>query len=870
MLAPVDQASFAELVARFNAQLDRWNEFGGSGMTSAGALALAEALPAEINAADTQLLGIVTDAGTGLRTLKRFTADLATGTGGGVTIPDPGRIAITGLRTAGNLSQRLASVTPAGMIYRANPAADRIVDIDAGTTYQAFLGVGAALTESACYELMTQMTLAQRTSILTEWLVTNGGSLARVCVGPSDFCVDAIAVRAGTGNFHTYDDSGSTDGSGFDFSPALIYVIPILQLVRSIKPTVEFIGSFWTPPVQYKSPGATLTTGTMNEATVNLTAYATNYIVKALQAFKTNGAALDYICLQNEPGRAGLGNDVSNPFPACEYTVPGYVALFGITGAAIAAATSPTVETQLLAGDDSVSTAYVSAVFADDTAAAYAAGSTVHGYNESLYNFPNHLGGGAGLPWIMSEISSYTDDAPLDASNFLSGIVTPSFRSGAAGVLVWNAFLDPAGQPGIASDVPSMIVVAGSGAVTRSIDYYVMAHYGRTLKRGALRIDSTTFAASTEYASTGSDIETVAWKNPDGTLVVFVWNGSTSPKLVYLRDVLGGGVGTSVTIPARTFDTYTFRNSPAANKPDAPRIAATFNSGVASVTLKGKPPCDNGAAITGYDIYIGAQGGTTGTRKAANVALPAAIATDITTPYVYAQAINSAGDSANSNEVAATSTDTTQLGLVQEAGAAGDANTAPSISLAAPAGGGNTIVVYYTGDIDMAGPAGATKIGPFNDATGIFICAWIVPAYLLAGGRDFTPIGGTPFGWTMAAQEYRNFTDLVPSTHGVAHLFETVAYWQTAQPRPGPHYSTIAVGWNTGGVGTATAQVGGGPQGTAGVVTIASGAGGLSGGVRYHGGIIFRKPNAMGGEDYANVTATVNLSNCGLVEFLAT
>ena len=55
------------------------------------------------------------------------------------------------------------------------------------------------------------------------------------------------------------------------------------------------------------------------------------------------------------------------------------------------------------------------------------------------------------------------------------------------------------------------------GSWQPEVEYFLIGHFSKFVKPGALRIDSTTFA---------DDLESVAFRNPDGSVVVVVADGS--------------------------------------------------------------------------------------------------------------------------------------------------------------------------------------------------------------------------------------------------------------------------------------------------------------------------------------------------------
>jgi glucosylceramidase len=91
--------------------------------------------------------------------------------------------------------------------------------------------------------------------------------------------------------------------------------------------------------------------------------------------------------------------------------------------------------------------------------------------------------------------------------------------------LYWSLVLGSDGKPvlstqGGCQDCRGMLSVdPETGGWTRSEDYYYWAQFSKFVKRGAERIAST--------PSPGQEIETTAFRNPDGSIVVVVLNPSS-------------------------------------------------------------------------------------------------------------------------------------------------------------------------------------------------------------------------------------------------------------------------------------------------------------------------------------------------------
>ena len=96
-----------------------------------------------------------------------------------------------------------------------------------------------------------------------------------------------------------------------------------------------------------------------------------------------------------------------------------------------------------------------------------------------------------------------------DLKWFVRTLIIGATRGWAKGVLLWNLALDDTHGPhtGGCGDCRGVVTIAStSGAVTRNVEYYALAHASRFVRPGAHRIASSTAVAG---------LETVAFRNAD-------------------------------------------------------------------------------------------------------------------------------------------------------------------------------------------------------------------------------------------------------------------------------------------------------------------------------------------------------------------
>jgi glucosylceramidase len=120
------------------------------------------------------------------------------------------------------------------------------------------------------------------------------------------------------------------------------------------------------------------------------------------------------------------------------------------------------------------------------------------------------------------------------------------FRNWVCGFIDWNIVLDQRGGPnhvGNFCDAP-VIIDTRSGEVRYQSGYYYIGHFSRYVKVGAHRIASSAGPAA---------LQSVAFVNPDGSLVTVVLNESDSAVGFALS---AAGENLACTIPAHAIQTY--------------------------------------------------------------------------------------------------------------------------------------------------------------------------------------------------------------------------------------------------------------------------------------------------------------------------
>lgn len=401
-------------------------------------------------------------------------------------------------RTAGQ--ERFAEVPVAGW-RRATGISAGAVEIDSSRQFQSVLGFGAAFTDASCY-LTSRMEAGKRRKLLED-LFGRGGlrlSMGRTCIGASDYSVSA----------YSFDDSPGPDPELKHFSIAhdRDYILPVLREALLVNPELFFFSAPWSPP-EWMKAGGSLLGGSMRRDYFR--SYA-QYFVKFLEAYKAEGIKISAVTSQNE-----VDTDQGGRMPAAlwgqEYEI-GFV-----KGFLAPALRNASLDTKIWILDHNYNL-WGRVVDELEDAALFDCvdGVAWHGYKGSpiamtrVHNaFPSK-----NAYWTEGgpDISDphYADDWAKWSADF-AGILKNWSRC----VVGWNLVLDENGRPNIGPFECGGLVTLDSktGEIRRSGQYWALAHYSKSVRRGARVIASRSTLAGVEHA---------AFVNPGGDYVLVLTN----------------------------------------------------------------------------------------------------------------------------------------------------------------------------------------------------------------------------------------------------------------------------------------------------------------------------------------------------------
>ena len=434
---------------------------------------------------------------------------------------------VTVYRTTGSGSEKLEKKKNINFVKKKDGGS--IVNIDSNVKYQSMDGFGASMTGSSAY-LMNKLSKTRKENLLNSLFTSSGIKLSfvRHSIGSSDFSL---------GNY-TYHDPGKT----FSISKDRAAVIPMLKAAKRKNKQLKILGTPWTAPAWMKDNNS-MFEGELKDD--HLDDFAL-YLVRYLKAFKKDGLPIYAITMQNEPLH------VTSSYPSMKMYWPQQSNLLKYHLGPLMAKEKVNSTKVLLYDHNWDDTGYAKSILDIKDSKKYAAGTAFHGYAGSvgaqttLRNYHKDRG-----IWF-TELSGgdWSTNFGNNLDYYAKNIIIGSVRNWSKSVLFWNLALDEKDGPqnGGCSNCRGVVTIKKDGSFTKEIEYYALGHLSKFVAPGAKRIKS----------DNRGDIITVAFRNPDGRLILVAYNKSTKSKTFKGRT---GDKEFKYAMPGRSLVTFKWRPS---------------------------------------------------------------------------------------------------------------------------------------------------------------------------------------------------------------------------------------------------------------------------------------------------------------------
>jgi glucosylceramidase len=403
------------------------------------------------------------------------------------------------------------SLLQAAVVTHTQPDSTSVmIRIDTTQTYQTLEGFGFTLTGGSA-RLVMSLPLEKRLPLLNELFGCGDGQLCipvlRISIGASDLDEEVF----------TYDDppSGKEDPSLLHFSLArdTTYLVPLLKMIRQIRPDLKLMATPWTAPLWMKDNRASIGGRLRKEY---YAAYAA-YFVRYVQAMKKEGIHIHAVTVQNEPEHGG--NNPSMVMTSQEQA--------DFVGKYLGPAFRKYVpEIKVIIWDHNCDhPQYPLEVLKDTLAYKYIDGTAFHLYAGSVEALSEVK---AAFPekniyfteqWTGAK-GVFGDDLQWHIQNVIIG----ASRNWSKWVLEWNLANDAMflpHTPGGCTECLGALTIA-KDIISRNVSYYLIAHAARFVPAGSVRVFSTD----------QEELPNVAFTRPDGKKTMILLNKAATPKKV--------------------------------------------------------------------------------------------------------------------------------------------------------------------------------------------------------------------------------------------------------------------------------------------------------------------------------------------------
>lgn len=408
---------------------------------------------------------------------------------------------------------------------------DKVIKVTDSVQYQIMDGFGYTLTGGSAM-LIHKMSKSARSGLLNELFSKEGlgVSYLRLSIGASD--LDSAPF--------SYNDlpKGKTDVDLEKFSLAqdTVHLVPVLKEILSINPQIKLLGSPWSPPVWMKDNQDTRGGSLLPEY---YQVYA-NYLIKYIQAMRTEGIEIDAITIQNEPLHPGNNPSLLMKAPQQADFIKNHLG---------PAFKNEGIDTKIIIYDHNADRPdYPINILNDPDAAKFIDGSAFHLYGGEIEALSEvHQAHPDKHLYFTEQWVGAPGDFSKELTWHIENLIIGAPRNWSKTVLEWNLAADQNQNPhtdrGGCDRCLGAVTINGD-KVTREPAYYIIGQASKFVPPGSVRIASTLV----------EEIPNVSYKTPDGQIVTILQNTSEEEKEILIKSdqanihlkLAAGDIGTLV------------------------------------------------------------------------------------------------------------------------------------------------------------------------------------------------------------------------------------------------------------------------------------------------------------------------------------
>jgi len=387
------------------------------------------------------------------------------------------------------------------------------VFVNTGKRYQKVFGFGGAITDAVA-EVYARLTPPAQQEFLTAYFDTRKGlgyNVVRTTIHSSDFSSAS----------YTYVNDGDRSLSSFSIDHDREHRLPLLKSAlaagKRSGTAVKVFASPWSAPAWMKSNGSMLGGGTLLPGDRDLWA---RYMIKFVQAYEKEGIPIWGLSVQNEPM-------AKQRWESMIYTAKDETDFVAENlGPALKKARLGDKKLVVWDHNRDLLPQRAAHILSDPRARPYIWGVGFHWYETWAGGDPMHRNVAAvheaypDINLLMTEATVEKFD-PAKMQLWANGErygsqIIGDLNAGAVGWIDWNMLLDTKGGPNhVGNFCFAPLHASDDGQLIYTPSYAYLGHFSRYIRPDAQRIGAST---------SRSTLETVAFRNADGTVAIVVLN----------------------------------------------------------------------------------------------------------------------------------------------------------------------------------------------------------------------------------------------------------------------------------------------------------------------------------------------------------
>ena len=418
------------------------------------------------------------------------------------------------------------------------------VFVDSSKEFQTHMGFGGAFTEASAH-VYANTSKENQAKIIEAYFDKEKGlayNMGRTTVGGCDFAL----------GYYSYVEDGDKTMDSFDMSHDDAQIVPMIKAAEAkAGQKLTYLASPWSPPAYMKDTKDVDHGGKLLDEYYPVWA---KYIVKYIKGLKERGIDINMLTTQNEP-------EAVQPWASCEYDATEEARLAVDYVYEELKKEGLENDVKILIWDHNRDGLYrrTRETLAYPGAKDVVWGAAYHWYvsekseNLSMVKdaFPQmHLLFSEGCVEVMNVSGGTSSKEGIGSwthGETYGRNMINDFNNYNEGWLDWNLLLDERGGPNYVENFCEAPITLdrNNDEVIFNWSYYYIGHLSRYIKPGAKRILSRN---DIEH-----DVFNLAYKNPDGSIVVVVQNEADEAK-PFILEV--DGSGKEVTVPEHSITTF--------------------------------------------------------------------------------------------------------------------------------------------------------------------------------------------------------------------------------------------------------------------------------------------------------------------------